>query len=191
VKPFVRRRPDLRRLICLAASVTVATSLHASPLAGRGAGPQTGGFDLWVPASLSFVVTVCLGDVEYSIACRERSLLEAMQRLEQLFIDNYATGRAAGSLTVGFPPAVENQEQLRFLRDSEYRAIEAATEKLQHDVDHPPPAQQLRTWHDVARMEALSGWNWLHNWAATTHQYQVGPARHLLAHMRAQSRQSG
>jgi hypothetical protein len=178
----MRLGPGFDRLIGLAAFATVAASLCSSHAAAGGVGSETGRGGLWVPISLAFVVSVCLGEVEYSIACRERSLLEAARRIEQLFIDNYTTGRAAGSLTVGFPAGVENREQLRFLRESEYRAIEAAVAKLQHDVVPPPPAQQLRAWHDAARMEAMSGSNWSQNSAVGTHQYKIGPARHLLMH---------
>src|SRR5579859_286702 len=77
--------------------------------------------NLLVTVSQEFNVTVCLADVEYSIACWERASLEAARRLEQICLDDYATGRAAGSLRVRFPLATEQSEQLRFLRDAEER----------------------------------------------------------------------
>ena len=57
-----------------------------------------------VTASLAFTVSVCLADVEFSIACWERGLAEATKRLEQIYLDNYVTRRAAGSLKVWFYP---------------------------------------------------------------------------------------
>ena len=93
-------------------------------------------------ASPAFVVSVCLADVEYSIACWERSSLEAAKRLEQIFMDDYATGRATGSLRIWFPLNAEQGEQLRFLREVEDRAVEGAVRKMQAAVDNPasPPA---------------------------------------------------
>jgi len=131
-----------------------------------------------VRTSLAFVVSVCLADAEYSIACRERGVMEAAQRIEQIFAENYTTRRPTGSLKVVFWAEVDSQEQLRFLRDAEIRAIEAAAARLQSE--HPSQYQQLGTWHDAARQEAFSGRNWLHDWSTRTHQYQVGPSRHQL-----------
>jgi hypothetical protein len=172
-----------------AAAATASNPNLAEPslyrqISNRMLASGTGRISPWVRASLAFVVSVCLDDVGFSVACRERSLLEAARRLEQIFIDNYTTERATGSLRVWFPSTVESQEQLRFLHEAEDRAIEAATTKLQSGIGNPPPYQQLRAWHDAASMEASSGRNWLHDWLARTHQYQVGPARHQLAHMR-------
>jgi hypothetical protein len=82
-------------------------------------------------ASLSFSVSVCLGDVEYSIACWERGLMEAAERLEQIYLEVYVTRRAAGSLRVWFSVATEQGEQLRFLREAEERAIKTVATKLQ------------------------------------------------------------
>lgn len=197
-------------LIRVAAIAAVATIVCVSPMAAAAAtasslniaepsldrlnsnrvlAAETGDISPLGRPPLAFVVSVCLGDMVYSLACRERSLLEAARRLEQLFINNYTTGRAAGSVKVSFPAAVENQEQLRFLREAEDRAIEAATAKLARDFNPPPPAQPLRAWHDAAKMEAFSGKNWLHSFAAGTHQYQVGPARHLLARLNTSNQQ--
>src|SRR5271169_5490765 len=116
-------------------------------------------------ASLTFVVSVCLADLEYSSACREVSLVEAAKRLEQIYVDVYAMRRAAGSLRVWFPPRVERSEQLWFLREVEDRAIVATAKKLQNgtddsttpEMDSPgteggdaaldqQSAQQVRTW---------------------------------------------
>ena len=83
-------------------------------------------------ASLTFTVSVCLADWEYSSACRERSLLEAAKRLEQIYLDVYAMRRAAGSLRIWFPPHVERSEQLWFLRQVEDLAIAAMAKKLQN-----------------------------------------------------------
>lgn len=90
-----------------------------------------------VLAAPAFVVSVCLADVEYSIACRERSSLEAARRLEQIFIDDYKTGQTTGSLQVWFPIAAPQSEQLRFLREVEDRAIEAAARKIEAAVENP------------------------------------------------------
>jgi len=188
----VRVDLDLVRLIRVAAIAAVAaTAINPNPAAPslyrlishRMPASRAARISPFARASLAFVVSVCLDDVEYSIACRERSLLEAALRLEQIFIDNYATGRAVGSLTIWFPSAVESHEQLGFLRETEDRAIEATTAKLERDTGHPPPPLQLRAWRDAAKMEAFSGRNWLHDWSAGTHQYQIGPARYLLARL--------
>lgn len=99
-----------------------------------------------VLAAPAFVVSVCLADVEYSIACRERSSLEAARRLEQLFLDDYTTRRTTGSLQVWFPLSTSQSEQLRFLREVENRAIAAAVRKMQAGVDNPempPPNYSL------------------------------------------------
>lgn len=91
-------------------------------------------------AAPAFVVSVCLADVEYSIACRERSSLEAARRLEQIFIDDYTTRRTTGSLQIWFPLNTSQSEQLQFLREVEDRAIEAAVRKMQAAVDSPQTA---------------------------------------------------
>ena len=146
--------------------------------------------------SLTFVVSVCLADLEYSSACRERSMLEAAKRLEQIYLDVYAMRRAAGSLRIWFPPRVERSEQLLFLRQVEDRAIANMAKKLHNgavdesvapqmdslgsygddtasDQQSPP---QVRKWREDATMEARNGTNWAHDWSSRTHSYQTGMA---------------
>jgi hypothetical protein len=146
--------------------------------------------------SLTFVVSVCLADWEYSSACRERSLLEAAKRLEQIYLEVYAMRRAAGSLRIWFPPRVERSEQLWFLRQVEELAIAAMAKKLKNggadesaasqidplgsygddtpsDQQSPP---QVRKWREDATMEARNGTNWAHDWSSRTHSYQTGMA---------------
>ena len=147
-------------------------------------------------ASLTFTVSVCLADWEYLIACRERGLLEAAKRLEQIYLDVYTMRRAAGSLRIWFPPHVERSEQLWFLRQVEDLAIAATAKKLQNggidesatpqmssqgaygddaasDQQSPP---QVRKWREDATMEARNGTNWAHDWSSRTHSYQTGMA---------------
>src|SRR5271169_248175 len=150
-------------------------------------------------ASLTFVVSVCLADLEYSSACREVSLLEAAKRLEQIYLDVYAMRRAAGSLRNWFPPRVERSEQLWFLREVEDRAIVATAKKLQNGTDDSATpemdsqgteggdsasdqqsAQPVRKWREDATMEAREGLNWAHDWSLRTHSYQTGMALHEL-----------
>jgi hypothetical protein len=153
--------------------------------------------------SVTFVVSVCLADLEYSLGCRERSLLEAVKRLEQIYLDDYAMRRAAGSLRVWFPQGVQRQEQLRFLREVEDRAIAAMAKKLQDEVDQSAASQmnspgandqqegwaeQVKKWREEASMEARNGTNWSHDWASRTHLYQTGMALHELIEMRVGNR---
>jgi hypothetical protein len=163
--------------------------------------------NLLVTVSLEFSVTVCLADVEYSIACWERASSEAARRLEQIYLDDYATGRAAGALRVSFVLATEQSEQLRFLREAEERAIKAVAAKLQADGDRSPPnaetnpaepygfqqsampqLQQLQKWREAADLEARKGTNWMHEWASRSHAYQIGPALKELARIGKQHR---
>lgn len=163
--------------------------------------------NLFVAVSLEFSVTVCLADVEYSIACWERASSEAAKRLEQIYLDDYATGRPAGSLKVRFPLATEQSEQLRFLREAEERAIKTLVAKLQAEGDRSPPTsetnpaeqygtpqsaiprlQQLQKWREDAGLEARRGTNWMHEWSSRSHAYQIGPALKELAHIRNQNR---
>lgn len=130
-------------------------------------------------ASLVFVVSVCLGDVEYSIACRQRSLLEAALRLEQIYLDDYTNKRVAGSLTIWFPLKIAKQDQLLFLRDVEDVAIKAVVAKLQSTAN----SAQLQSWRDAATREARAGSNWLHDWSARSHRYRPGQALYQLAHL--------
>jgi hypothetical protein len=160
-----------------------------------------------VTTSLAFSVSVCLADVEYSIACWERGLAEAAKRLEQIYLDDYVTRRAAGSLKVWFPLATEQSEQLRFLREVEERAIKTVAAKLQAEgdqsiasqMDSPEEyggqqglirrhTQQAQKWREDASMEARRGTNWSHDWTSKTHSYQVGPALQELAHISNQNR---
>jgi hypothetical protein len=161
-------------------------------------------------ASLAFTVSVCLADVEYSIACWERGLAEAAKRLEQIYLDDYVTRRAAGSLKVWFSVATERSEQLRFLREAEERAIKTVAAKLQSDQritsqmispgtnfpttnppeEHEEPedpvrlrTQQVQKWREDASIEARRGTNWSHDWSSKTHLYQIGLALHELAHI--------
>ncbi len=151
-------------------------------------------------ASLTFVVSVCLADLEYSSACREVSLVEAAKRLEQIYVDVYAMRRAAGSLRVWFPPRVERSEQLWFLRQVEDRAIAAMAKKLANGVDQSttpqmgsqeangndtapgqPSAELVRKWREDAGLEARAGENWSHDWPSRTHSYRAGQAFHELS----------
>jgi hypothetical protein len=136
----------------------------------------------FLPVSLTFVVTVCLDEVEYSIACRSRGSLEVQHRIEQILLDNYTNGNTAGDLRVGFWVEVDSDDQDRFLREVETRAIEAVTSKLQ--TIHSGSYQLIRAWHDAAHLEAVVGRNWRHNWSERTHQYQIGPSRYQLARIR-------
>jgi hypothetical protein len=153
--------------------------------------------------SVTFVVSVCLADFEYSIACRERSLLEAVKRLEQIYLDDYAMRRAAGSLRVWFPQGVQRQEQIRFLREVEDRAIAAMAKKLQDEVDQSAASQmsspgandqqegwaeQVKKWREDASMDARNGTNWSHDWSSRTHLYQTGMALRELIEMRVGNR---
>jgi hypothetical protein len=157
---------------------------------------------LLMRASLAFVVSVCLTDVEYSIACRERSLFEAEKRLEQVYLDAYNTKRAGGSLQIWFPLAMEESEQLSFLRELEDRAIEGFFRKLQQDGEYSAApttsfantpgelqdnAQQrnrrIEKWRQEASSEARKGTNWLHDWASRTHFYRSRSTLDELAHI--------
>ena len=158
--------------------------------------PQFDYGDLREEVSLTFTVSVCLADWEYLIACRERGMLEAAKRLEQIYLDVYTMRRAAGSLRIWFPPHVERSEQLWFLRQVEDLAIVATAKKLQNggideaatpqmssqgaygddaasDQQSPP---QVRKWREDATMEARNGTNWAHDWSSRTHSYQTGMA---------------
>jgi hypothetical protein len=176
-------------------------AVSASPI------PRFGSENAVEGAALAFVVSVCLDDFEYSIACRERSSLEAAKRLEQIYLDDYAAGRAAGTLIVWFAVAAERGEQVHFLREVEDRAIESAARKLKDDVDHltasaensqetPGDAegaiqqitQQVQRWHDDASMEARNGTNWSHDWESRTHSYKPGPALYELVRISDHSR---
>ena len=159
-----------------------------------------------VMTSLSFTVSVCLGDVEYSIACWERGLMEATERLEQIYLEVYVTRRASGSLKVWFSVATEQGEQLRFLREAEARAIKTVAMKLQSgqritsqmifpgvnlptivpqngepESEAAPLMQRVQKWREDASVEARRGTNWSHDWSSRTHSYRLGQALDELA----------
>ena len=167
---------------------------------------RTGNRNPLVTASLAFSVSVCPVDVEYSIACWERGLAEAVKRLEQIYLDDYVTGRAEGSIKVWFPLATEQSEQLRFLRELEERAIKNVATKLQaegnqwiasqmnspEDGGQQSPiqrrTQQVQKWREDASVEARKGTNWSHDWSSKTHSYQIGLSLQELAHIGNQNR---
>ena len=169
--------------------------------------PRVGKGDPLVTTSLAFSVSVCLADVEYSIACWERGLAEAAKRLEQIYLDDYVTRRAAGSLKVWFALATEQSEQLRFLREAEERAIKTVAIKLQAEADQWIASQMnspdeyggqqalirrrtqlVQKWREDASVEARKGTNWSHDWSSKTHSYQVGLALQELTHIGTQHR---
>jgi hypothetical protein len=149
-----------------------------------------------VPTSLTFTVSVCLDDFEYSIACRERSSLEAAHRLEQIYLNVYATGTPSGSLRIWFAVKAEASEQTNFLRQVENRAIEAAFRKVQEDAAHRAAeaalqfARDTQRWHDEADAEARTGINWSHDWSARSHTYKPGQALRDLARIGNRNRQN-
>jgi hypothetical protein len=148
-------------------------------------------------AALTLSVSVCLDDFEYSITCRERSSLEAAHRLEQIFLDDYATGSPAGSLRIWFAVKAEPSEQRTFLLEVENRAIEAVFRKLKEDAAQRAAAaaasagggaeaarelaQDLQRWYDEAGVEARTGKNWSHDWGGRSHTYEPGQALRDLA----------
>ena len=161
-------------------------------------------------ASLTFVVSVCLDDFEYAIGCRERSSLEAAHRLEQIYLDDYATGSPAGTLRVWFAVKAEPSEQLTFLREVENRAIAGAFRRLKEDAEQRAAAtadtagtsgaseeaaqqftQEIQRWNDDASAEARAGTNWSHDWSARSHTYNPGEALRDLARIGGRTRQSG
>jgi hypothetical protein len=163
-----------------------------------------------VPAALTFTVSVCLDDFEYSIACRERSSLEAARRLEQIYLDDYATGNPAGSLRIWFAVKAEPSEQTNFLREVENRAAEAVFRKLREAAAHRMAAtaaasaapaggtaesarevaQAIQRWHDEAGVEARTGINWSHDWGARSHTYKPGQALRDLARIGNRNKQN-
>jgi len=153
-----------------------------------------------VPVALTFAVSVCLDDFEYSIACRQRSSLEAAHRLEQIYLDDYATGIPAGSLRIWFAVKAEPSEQRTFLLEVENRAIEAVFRKLKEEAAHRAAVaaasansgggaadaareftQDIQRWHDEAGTEARTGINWSHDWGGRSHTYKPGQALRDLA----------
>ena len=155
-------------------------------------------------AALTFSVSVCLDDFEYAIACRERSSLEAARRLEQIYLDDYATGSPAGSLRIWFAVKAEPRDQTTFLLEVENRAIEAVFRKLKEDASHRASggtsggaadaarefAQDIERWHDEAGSEARTGINWSHDWGARSHAYKPGQALRELARIGNRKKQN-
>lgn len=151
------------------------------------------------PTSLTFTVSVCLADLEYTLGCREVGLLEAVKRLGQIYQDVYAMHRAAGSLRIWFPPHVPEEDQRRFLREVEDRAIAVMVKNMEKGADQSADtptqssgtygesdlpletAQAVRKWRDDASLEARNGTNWLHDWPSRTHLYRTGQTLRELA----------
>ena len=162
------------------------------------------GCNVTAHAALTFSVSVCLDDFEYAIACRERSSLEAARRLEQIYLDDYATGSPAGSLRIWFAVKAEPREQTTFLLEVENRAIEAVFRKLKEDASHRASgatgggaadaarefAQDIERWHDEAGSEARTGINWSHDWGARSHTYKPGQALRELARIGNRNKQN-
>jgi hypothetical protein len=167
------------------------------------------GYVTAVYAALTFTVSVCLDDFEYSIACRERSSLEAARRLEQIYLDDYATGSPAGSLRIWFAVKAEPSEQTNFLREVENRAVEAVFRKLSEDAAHRTAAaaasansaggaadaarefaQSIQHWHDEAGTEARTGINWSLDWGGRSHAYKPGQALRDLARIGNRNKQN-
>jgi len=162
-----------------------------------------------VPVALTFSISVCLDDFEYSIACRQRGSLEAARRLEQIYLDDYATGNAAGSLRIWFAVKAEPGEQTNFLREVENRTVEAVFRKLREEAARRMAAvapsaatgggdadaarefaQAIQRWHDEASVEARTGINWSHDWSARSHTYKPGQALRDLARIGNRNKQS-
>jgi hypothetical protein len=130
-----------------------------------------------------------------------RLALKAAHRLEQIFLDDYATGSPAGTLRIWFAVKAEPSEQTTFLLETENRAIEAVFCKLKEDATHRTAtgaaasaatnggaaeparefAQDLQRWHDEAGDEARTGINWSHDWRGRSHTYKPGQALRDLA----------
>src|SRR3954454_17517060 len=164
----------IRGLLTVACGIPARIQLPAAiAAAGDFLAQPSSATNPFLPVSLTFVVTICLDEVEYSIACRSRGSLEVQHRIEQILLDNYTTGKTAGDLRVGFWVEVDSDDQDRFLREVETRAIEAVTRKLQ--TIRPGSYQLIRAWHDAARLEAVVGRNWRHRRAASTTRSPSGP----------------
>ena len=159
--------------------------------------------------SLTFTVSVCLADFEYSIGCSQRSSLEAARRLEQILLDDYGTGIPAGNLRIWFAVKTLASEQTSFLQEVENRAIESVYRKLKEDAEQQIAAtvggvgsqgsaaeaalefaQDIERWHDDAGAEARSDVNWSHDWDGRAHTYKPGQALRDLAQIGNRNRQS-
>jgi hypothetical protein len=211
--PPVRRRRI--RAGCRFAFIALAAfydllSLPAAEAEARFAPPVAvlpSGNGAVVPVSLIFSASVCLDDFEYSIGCRQRSSLEAARRLEQIYLDDYATGSPAGSLRIWFAVKAEPSEQTNFLREVENRAVEAVFRKLKEDAAQRAAAafadkgggaadaarefaQAIQRWHDEAGVEARTAINWSHDWGARSHTYKPGQALRDLARIGNRNKQN-
>jgi hypothetical protein len=147
---FFRRCARLLPLVP-ADPLLIARRLAFIALATAVAGNVTASY-----AALTFSVSVCLDDFEYSIACRERSSLEAAHRLEQIFLDDYATGSPAGSLRIWFAVKAEPSEQTTFLLETENRAIEAVFSQTQRGR-HASGGGRCRFWRCGRRRRGGAG----------------------------------
>lgn len=197
-------------MIALAAAYDLL-ALAAAPEAGYALPPAVSQSAnvATVPVALTFTVSVCLDDFEYSIACRQRSSLEAAHRLEQIYLDDYATGSPAGSLRIWFAVKAEPSEQTNFLREAENRAIEAVFRKLREEAATRMAAaapsaaagggaadaarefaQAIQRWHDEAGVEARTGINWSHDWSSRSHTYKPGQALRDLARIGNRDKQN-
>jgi hypothetical protein len=191
------------------AVITLAVAYGLLPLTtapeARYAPPPTvlpSGNPVAIPVALNFTVSVCLDDFEYSIACRQRSSVEAAHRLEQIYLDDYATGNAGGSLRIWFAVKAEPSEQTNFLHDVENRALEAAFRKIKEEAAGRMAAaggtadaarefaQAMQHWHDEAGVEARTGINWSHDWGARSHTYKPGQALRDLARIGNRNKQN-
>jgi hypothetical protein len=54
--------------------------------------------------------------------------------LEQIYLDDYATGNPAGNVRIWFAVKAEPREQTTFLLEVENRAVEAVFRKLKEDA---------------------------------------------------------
>jgi len=206
-----------RRILpgCGLAFITLAAASELLPPAAapeaRYAPPPTilpSGNGAVVPVALTFSVSVCLDDFEYSIGCRQRGSLEAARRLEQIYLDDYATGSPAGSLRIWFAVKAEPGEQTNFLREVENRAVEAVFRKLREEAARRMAAaapsaatgggdadaarefaQAIQRWHDEASVEARTGINWSHDWSSRSHTYKPGQALRDLARIGNRNKQ--
>jgi hypothetical protein len=213
-----RRYPRTGDRLALIALVAAAAMLPppaaAQPRPAAAPSVVGDGNRIAVPVALTFMVSVCLADFEYSIGCSQRSSLEAAQRLEQIFLDDYKTGSAAGSLRIWFAVKAQPSEQTSLLHEVENRAIESVYRKLKEDAAQQAAAaagsaavgsagsqgngaetarefaEDIERWHNDADGEARSGVNWSHDWAGRAHTYKPGQALRDLARIGNRHRQS-
>ena len=129
--------------------------------------------------------------------------------MEQIYLDDYATGSPAGSLRIWFAVKAEPSEQTNFLREVENRAVEAVFRKLSGDAAHRTAAaaasattsggaaeaarefaQSIQRWHDEAGTEARTGINWSHDWGGRSHAYKPGKGLRELARIGHRNKQN-